>query len=115
MKRSSFIKLTGTTLGGLGIMKASALSMIANEKTEKYPVLFCAHGSPMNAIEVNSFTTTLKSIGKTLPAPKAILCVSAHWMTKGTYVQSSPKPRMIYDFGGFPRELSEVQYNASGS
>lgn len=79
------------------------------------PALFVGHGSPMNAIEDNEYSRKWREIGATLPNPKAILCVSAHWETKGTKITAMEKPRMIYDFGGFPRELSQVQYPAPGS
>jgi 4,5-DOPA dioxygenase extradiol len=81
----------------------------------KMPVLFVGHGSPMNAIEDNEFSRTWRAVGKALPRPKAILCISAHWETWGTLVTAMEKPKTIHDFGGFPSELYTAQYNAPGS
>jgi len=82
---------------------------------ERMPVLFIGHGSPLNAIEDNSFSRGWRETAQTLPKPKAILCVSAHWETWGSLVTAMKKPRTIHDFGGFPQALYKTQYPASGS
>lgn len=81
----------------------------------KMPVLFIGHGNPMNAIENNSFSKTWEVIGETLPTPKAILCISAHWYTKNTRINDTQTPKQIYDFYGFPRELFNKKYPVSGA
>ncbi len=83
--------------------------------TEKMPVLFIGHGSPMNAVEENEFVAGWRKVGESVPRPKAVLCISAHWETMGTFVTGMDKPKTIHDFGGFPDELYEVQYPAPGN
>lgn len=79
------------------------------------PVLFIGHGSPMNGIEDNEFSSKWAEIGRTMPVPKAVLVVSAHWFTRGTGVTAMNFPKTIHDFGGFPQALFDVAYNAPGN
>lgn len=98
-------------------MTLNHLRNIASQfgRTDVMPVLFLGHGSPMNAIEENMFVASFRELGRSLPKPQLILCVSAHWETKGTWVTAMSSPETIHDFGGFPRPLYEVQYPAPGS
>lgn len=86
-----------------------------NENAVKImPALFLGHGSPMNAVEKNSFTAGFEKIVRDIPLPKAVLCISAHWETRGTYVTAMDRPETIHDFGGFPLSLYRFQYPAPG-
>jgi len=82
---------------------------------EKMPVVFIGHGSPMNMVLDNAFTKSLKALGRALPKPRAIMVISAHWLTTGTFVACTKKPKMIYDFFGFPPELYKVRYDCPGA
>ncbi len=113
MHRRNFL----SSLAGIGMI--STLSSFKNtaehlSHSELMPVLFIGHGSPMNGIDNNEFSNTWKQLGKTLPVPKAIIVISAHWLTKGTWVTAMDNPQTIHDFGGFPQALFDVQYKAPG-
>lgn len=88
--------------------------LLKHKDTDRMPALFLGHGSPMNAIEQSEFSEMWKIIGKSIKRPKAILSISAHWETKGSYVTAMDQPKTIHDFGGFPRELYQMQYAADG-
>lgn len=112
MTRQEFIHIT------MGITTLNTLSGFASglkDSEKPMPVLFLGHGSPMNGIENNAYSQSWEKLGKSLPLPKAVLCISAHWLTKGTHVTAMDKPKTIHDFGGFPQALFDVQYPAPGS
>ena len=83
--------------------------------TPRMPVLFVGHGSPMNGIEDNAYVRGWAALGDTLPRPKAILAISAHWLTEGTFVHVADKPKTIHDFFGFPKTLYDLSYPAPGA
>ncbi len=117
MDRRQFLATLAILPFTLEAMKLNELKTLAQsmERTGNMPVLFVGHGSPMNAIENNEFTEGWRATAESMPKPNAILCISAHWETGGTFVTSMMKPKTIHDFGGFPQKLYDVQYPAPGS
>lgn len=85
------------------------------EEDSKHPVLFIGHGSPMNGIEDNEFSRTWARMGEEIVRPKAVLVISAHWLTRGTHITAMEEPKTIHDFGGFPQALFDLQYLAKGN
>jgi 4,5-DOPA dioxygenase extradiol len=115
MERKQFIKsivLGGIAMGSLSAFNRFTSSLQPNGYT--MPVLFIGHGSPMNGIEHTEFSNYWKQLASELPVPKAVLVVSAHWLTKGTRITAMDFPQTIHDFGGFPQALFDVQYSAPG-
>jgi 4,5-DOPA dioxygenase extradiol len=96
----------------------NAFNRFTNDLKEQghvMPVLFVGHGSPMNGIEQNAFSDYWKQLASEIPVPKAVVVVSAHWLTRGTRITAMDFPKTIHDFGGFPQELFDVQYPAPGN
>ena len=115
MQRKDFIK---TITGGIAMASLQPFYNLTKELTEedvKLPVLFIGHGSPMNGIEDNEFSQTWAKMGETIQKPKAVLVISAHWLTRGTHITAMENPKTIHDFGGFPQALFDVQYPAKGN
>lgn len=115
MQRKDFIK---AIIGGTTAMALTPLYNWSKELKEtdvQLPVLFIGHGSPMNGIEDNEFSQKWAKLGREIPRPKAVLVVSAHWLTKGTHITAMENPKTIHDFGGFPQALFDVQYPAKGN
>lgn len=117
MNRRKFISISGLIpLTGFA-MNLKDLTLITDplQETDTMPILFVGHGSPTNALENNEFTEGWHNVVSKIPKPQTILCISAHWETKGTMVTAMKNPQTIHDFGGFAPELYAMQYNASGS
>lgn len=116
MDRIDFIRNSLLTFLGMSSLKElHKFSEALPSKENKMPLLFVGHGSPMNAIEDNEFSQRWFAMGKEIPQPKAVLCISAHWLTRGTHVTAMEHPETIHDFGGFPKALFDVQYPAPGN
>lgn len=115
MNRREFISTSFISLTTMESLKDLRSFGEALPSAETMPMLFVGHGSPMNAVEENEFSAGWRKVGKELPTPQAILCISAHWETRGTYVTAMEKPKTIYDFYGFPPEMYNLKYPAPGN
>ncbi len=116
MERKQFLKFLALAHFTSAAMKLNDLKNITDSftKSAKMPVLFIGHGHPMNAILDNNFTQSLTKLGKSIEKPNAVLVISAHWETIGTFVSTNPFPRTIYDFGNFDKKLFDIKYEPKG-
>ena len=116
MDKRDFIKILGISSVSMACTNPLGTLFDGKDSSEMMPVLFIGHGNPMYAIRDNEFTRKWAELGRTLPKPKALLCISAHWMTRNTTrVLAMENPKTIHDFHGFPEELFTQQYNAPGA
>jgi 4,5-DOPA dioxygenase extradiol len=116
MERIQFLKTLASIPLITSGMKLKALEKISSafSNSKKTPLIFIGHGHPMNALLDNNFTQTLSKIGASLEKPNAIMIVSAHWATKGTFVSVNPQPKAIYDFGQIDDRLLQIKYEPEG-
>lgn len=115
MYRKDFLQIMGGAFAFGAFGTLSSMMDTLSETDSIMPVLFVGHGSPMNGIEDNEFSQYWKKLASEIEKPKAVLCISAHWLTKGTHITAMEKPKTIHDFGGFPQALFDVQYPAPGN
>jgi 4,5-DOPA dioxygenase extradiol len=116
MERIPFLKTLSTTPLSTERLKLNELENISKafSNSKKTPLLFIGHGHPMNALLDNNFTQTLAKLGQKIEKPNAIMLVSAHWQTKGTFVSVNPMPKAIYDFGSIDERLNQITYEPNG-
>lgn len=116
MKRADFLKALFLSPFIMSNMKLKEFEQISQDynSSPKMPLLFIGHGHPMNAILDNNFTQTLQRVTTNIPKPQAIMVISAHWETKGSYVSVNPAPKTIYDFGRFDDRLFQIKYEPQG-
>jgi len=116
MERAQFIKtIVSATIAMTTLPAFKNFTDDLKEQEQLLPVLFIGHGSPMNGIEDTEFSRRWKKMAEEIPVPAAVLVISAHWLSQGTRITAMDFPKTIHDFGGFPQELFDVQYNAPGN
>jgi 4,5-DOPA dioxygenase extradiol len=117
MNRRNFISALTVAPLGLSAMDLRDLKNVSDSfsASDRMPALFIGHGSPMNGIENNDFSKIWQELPRQFPKPAAVLCISAHWLTRGTAITAMDHPKTIHDFGGFPDALYQVQYPAPGN